>query len=1084
MKLFTRLMLVLAILLSTASAAIAREVKGTVTDTSDEPLIGVSVVPGNSKTGVSTDIDGNFAIVVPNGAVTLKFSYVGYTEKTVNVGADENNIRVVLEESSTMLEETVVIGYGTQKKVNLTGAVASIDGAKFEDRTGGSVTNMLQGSVAGLNVSVTNGRPGTSGSLNIRGTTSINSAGPLVLIDGSVGEINDLNPNDIDNISVIKDASAAAVYGARAAFGVVLITTKSGQEKDGKATVRYSGRFGWTAPTTSTDYETRGYWHVYTVNEFFRAAQDTPYWFYDDYDMMQLLARVNDKTEHPDRPWVIESNRKGRNQYYYYGNYDWYHTLFRDSRPQQQHNISVSGGNKAVRYFLSGGFDRQEGMLKVIPDVYKKYNMRSKIDVNINKWVSLSNNTSFFGSTYDYQGRTGIDATLGYVGRHALSCVPIVNPDGTHIRDTPYSDYAVGNSRHSEIIDGKHPNVDKKTDFTTTFRLNINPIKQLTITGDFTYRFYQTRNQNRGNNVEFSTYPGEILVWNSGAGLNDLRESINTTNYYAVNAFATYKETFANDHNLTVMAGYNYERRNVVNRGMSAENLISEDLTDFNLVGVNDKGDKISDVTGSQNQYALEGIFGRINYDYKGKYLLELSGRYDGTSRFGKGHRWGFFPSGSLGWRFTEESFMAPTRNWLSNGKVRLSYGELGNQNVSSYYTFLRLITNHNFDSYTFDGSTKGAYTSLGDPIASDMTWETSKQWDLGLDLGFLNNRLNFTGDLYIRDTKDMLTDGVALPSVYGADPPQMNTADLRTKGYEASISWNDNFQLFGHPFSYSVGFNISDYRSEITRYDNPSKTFAKDYYEGMRIGEIWGYRFDGLFQTTEEALEYASKVDLSDVTTTRNKGGWQAGDVKFVDLNGDNKISVGANTVDDPGDRTILGNSLASLQYGFNASFRYFGFDVSAFFQGTGNHYWYPTGQCMPFWGAYSFSYVSFLRSDFRDLIWSEDNPDAYFPRPMAYAATGGNLAQVNDRYLQNLRYLRFKNLTIGYTLPQKWTKKAYIEKLRVYFTGENLHYWSPLKKHTKWLDPESAYSRSEQNNNLAYTFPKTYMFGIDITF
>ncbi len=1084
MKLFTRLVLVFAILLSTASAAIAREVKGTVVDTSDEPLIGVSVVPGSSKTGVSTDIDGNFAIVVPNGAVTLKFSYVGYSEKTVNVGAGENNIRVVLEESSTMLEETVVIGYGVQKKVNLTGAVASVDGAKFEDRTGGSVTNMLQGSVAGLNVSVTNGRPGTSGSLNIRGTTSINSAGPLVLIDGSVGEINDLNPNDIDNISVIKDASAAAVYGARAAFGVVLITTKSGQEKDGKATVRYSGRFGWTEPTTSTDYETRGYWHVYTVNEFFRAAQDTPYWKYDDYDMLQLLARVNDKTENPERPWVIESNRKGRNQYYYYGNYDWYHTLFRDNRPQQQHNISVSGGNKTVRYFLSGSFDRQEGMLKVIPDIYKKYNMRSKIDVNINKWVSLSNNTSFFGSTYDYQGRTDIDNTLGYVGRHALSCVPIVNPDGTHIRDTPYSDYAVGNSRHSEIIDGKHPNVDKKTDFTTTFRLNIKPIKQLTITGDFTYRFYQSRNQNRGNNVEFSTYPGEILVWDSGAGLNDLRESINTTNYYAVNAFATYKETFANDHNLTVMAGYNYERRNVVNRGMSAENLISEDLTDFNLVGVNENGDKISDVTGSQNQYALEGIFGRINYDYKGKYLLELSGRYDGTSRFGKGHRWGFFPSGSLGWRFTEESFMAPTRNWLSNGKVRLSYGELGNQNVSSYYTFLRLITSHTFDSFTFDGANKAAYTSLGAPIASDMTWETSKQWDLGLDLGFFNNRLNFTGDLYIRDTKDMLTDGIALPSVYGADPPQMNTADLRTKGYEAAISWNDNIQLFGQPFSYSIGFNISDYRSEITRYDNPTKSFVKDYYEGMRIGEIWGYRFDGLFQTTEEALEYASKVDLSDVTTTRNKGGWQAGDVKFVDLNGDNKISVGANTVDDPGDRTILGNSLASLQYGFNASFRYFGFDVSAFFQGTGNHYWYPTGQCMPFWGAYSYSYVSFLRSDFRDLIWSEDNPDAYFPRPMAYAATGGNLAQVNDRYLQNLRYLRFKNLTIGYTLPQKWTKKAYIEKLRVYFTGENLHYWSPLKKHTKWLDPESAYSRSGQNNNLAYTFPKTYMFGIDITF
>ena len=292
MKLFTRLMLVLAILLSTTSAAFAREVKGNVVDTTDEPLIGVSVTAGQSKTGVSTDIDGNFTITVPNGPVTLKFSYVGYNEQTVNVAADQSEVKVILEESSTMLEETVVIGYGVQKKVNLTGAVATVDGAKFEDRTGGSVTNMLQGAVAGLNVSVTNGRPGTSGSLNIRGTTSINSTEPLVLIDGSVGEINDLNPNDIDNISVIKDSSAAAVYGARAAFGVILITTKNGQEKDGKATVRYSGRFGWTKPTTSTEYETRGYWSVYTTNEFFMADSGQPYWQYSDYDILPRQLRL------------------------------------------------------------------------------------------------------------------------------------------------------------------------------------------------------------------------------------------------------------------------------------------------------------------------------------------------------------------------------------------------------------------------------------------------------------------------------------------------------------------------------------------------------------------------------------------------------------------------------------------------------------------------------------------------------------------------------------------------------------------------------------------------------------------------
>ena len=1078
-------MLLFAVLLSTAWSAYARQVKGTVVDAADEPLIGVSVTEDKSKAAVITDIDGNFTITVPDAAVTLRFSYIGYTEEKVNVPATQNTVNVVMKSSTSELDEVVVVGYGVQKKVNLTGAVASVDGAKFEDRTGGSVTNMLQGSVAGLNVSVTNGRPGTSGTLNIRGTTSINSAGPLVLIDGSIGDINDLNPNDIDNISIIKDASAAAVYGARAAFGVVLVTTKSGKEADGKATVRYGGRFGWVKSTTSDEFEHRGYWHTYTVNEFFTADSGQPYVKYDDYDMQQLLARVNDETENPDRPWVVESDRSGRNQWYYYGNYDWYHTLFQTTRPTQEHNISISGGNKAVRYFVSGGYNKHEGMLKVIPDVYRKYNMRSKIDFNINKWITMSNNTAFMGSTYDYQGRSSVDGTLGYLGRHAISIFPLVNPDGSNIRDTPYVGYAIGNSRHSEIIDGRHPNRDRRTDFTTTFRLNITPIKQLTVTGDFTYRYLNVNYMNRGNNLTFRMYPGEELrVWDSGAGTNDLRESQRTTNYYSVNAFATYRDTFADAHNLTVMAGYNYERRNYIRRDMSAENLISEDLTDFNLVGVNSSGDKITDITGEQNQYAIQGIFGRINYDYKGRYLLELSGRYDGTSRFGRGHRWGFFPSGSLGWRFSEEEFMENIHDWFSNGKIRLSYGELGNQNVSSYYTFLRNVTNHTFASYTFDGSNKAVYTSLDDPIASDMTWETAKQWDLGLDLGFFNNRLNFTGDLYIRDTKNMLTDGVALPSVYGATPPQMNSADLRTKGYEAAISWNDNIELFGHPFSYNVGFNISDYRSHITRYDNPNKSFAKAYYEGQRIGEIWGFHVDGFFKTTEEAQQYASEVDLGYVTK-RVTGGWQAGDIKYLDTNGDGKIGLGQNTVDDPGDRRVLGNSLASLQYGITAGFQYFGFDASVFFQGTGNHYWYPTGQNMAFWGAYSYSYCSFLRADFRDLVWSEDNPDSYFPRPMAYAATSGTLSFVNDRYLQNLRYLRLKNLTIGYTLPAKWTKKAYIEKFRVFFTGENLQYWSPLKKNSKWLDPEGAYSHgNNQNDNLTYTFPKTFTLGIDITF
>lgn len=377
-----------------------------------------------------------------------------------------------------------------------------------------------------------------------------------------------------------------------------------------------------------------------------------------------------------------------------------------------------------------------------------------------------------------------------------------------------------------------------------------------------------------------------------------------------------------------------------------------------------------------------------------------------------------------------------------------------------------------------------GRYSSLGAPVASDLTWETAEQWDLGLDLSMFNNRLSFTGDVYIRDTKNMLTDGKALPAVYGADSPKMNAANLRTKGYELTVNWRDQFQLAGKPFSYNVGFNLSDYKSIITKYDNPEKSLSMDYYEGMEIGEIWGFKTDGFFKTTEEAQAYAKEVDLS-YSSSRLTGGWQAGDLKFLDTNGDGVWGLGSNTVDEPGDRTILGNSLPSLSYGFNAGFQWYGFDVSVFFQGTGNHYWYPHGQSMPFWGCYSYPYLSYLPMNFIDKVWSEDNPDAYFPRARAYSASGGYLSKVNDRYLQNLRYLRLKNLTVGYTIPTTLTSKIGIDQIRVYFSGENLCYWSPLKKNTLYVDPEAAFSRnSDVDNNAFYPWARTFMFGIDITF
>ena len=1087
MNILKSVVLFLILLLAGSSMVLSaqnRSISGKVFDTNEEPLIGVTVTIENTTIGAITDIDGAFTLQVPEGKVVLNVSYVGFVPQKVTVASGQSNVTVRLSEDAVLLNEVVVVGYGKQKKVNLTGAVASVGGEELENRVTKSLSSMLQGTVAGLNVTTSSGVPGSSASINVRGITSIHESEPLVLIDGAVGDIDRVNPNDVESISVIKDASAAAIYGARAAFGVILVTTQSGAAKDGKATVRYSGRFGWQAPTTSTDYETTGYWSVYTINQFWQANSGTLYVDYTDQDMQELWNRVNDKTEHPDRPWVVEDVRNGRNQWVYYGNYDWWHSLYRDNRPMQQHNVSISGGKDDVKYFVSGSYDKQTGILRENPDIYRKYNLRSKIDFRINEWLTMSNNTSFYSSQYSYLGDGDVENTLAYSARHALACFPQKNPDGSWLYSTPYLNYKVANGRHILLGENSHRNVERSTDFTNTTRLVYAPIRELSFTGDFTYRQYQSRNTSRSNVMYYREYPdGELLSYATGAGANRLDEAVNTNQYYSTNIFGTYDDTFNQAHHLSVVGGMNYEAWKNKNISAYGENLVSTDLDDLDLVGQNAEGATITGVGGGQNEYALLGIFGRINYDYKSRYLFEVSGRYDGTSRFASGSRWGFFPSASAGWRISEESFFQPVRQWIDNLKVRGSFGSLGNQNISSYYSFARLISISSL-GYTFgEGSVLPKYSSLSAPIASGMTWETAQQWDFGFDLTMLGNRLNLTVDGYIRDTKDMLTDGVDLPGVYGADLPDMNAADLRTKGYEITLNWRDRLTLGNKPFEYSVGLNLSGYKSVITKYDNENKTFAKDYYEGMEIGEIWGYVTDGLFQTDEEAKAYAEKVDLSYVLKGQT-GGWQAGDVKFVDLDGDGKVGIGSNNVDNPGDRKILGNSLPSFSYGISASAQWNGFDVSAFFQGTGNHYWYPAGQSMPFWGPYSYPYLSFLQKDFLADVWTAENTDAYFPRAMAYSASGGVLSNVNDRYLQNLRYLRFKNLTVGYTLPQSWTGKARIESVRIYFTGENLCYWSPLKKHSRYVDPEAAIDRSDAYNNAYYPWQKSFLFGIDVTF
>jgi TonB-linked SusC/RagA family outer membrane protein len=491
LKTFAVSLILIAVSLS--ASAQKRTVTGTVLDEQQAPIIGAAVMLQGTSTGAVTDLDGTFSLQVPKGDVVLNVTCIGYETADITVQAIQDVVKIVLKEDAMMIDETVVVGYGTQKKVNLTGAITAVDQKALEDRVSPNLTSMLQGAVPGLNITTSSGNPGSTGSFNIRGTGSINGGSPLVLIDGSEGEIDRVNPNDVESISVIKDASAAAVYGARAAFGVILVTTKKGSDTDdGNPTVRYSGRFGWEQPTTSTDYETTGYWSAYIHNMFWKADDAASVYInYNDQDMQQLLLRINDKTEHPDRPWVVQQYRNGKDQYVYYGNTDWWHELFNDQHPVQQHNISVSGGSKKVKYFLSGGFNRQTGIIKARPDVFQKVNLRSKIDFTVNKYIKMSNNTSFYSSVYDYPGVSNVQNAIAYAANHGLACFTPKNPDGTWVYGTDFLGYKVANGRHAIYGNDKNINLDRKMDFANTTEIRINPIKELTITANYTYRFHQ-----------------------------------------------------------------------------------------------------------------------------------------------------------------------------------------------------------------------------------------------------------------------------------------------------------------------------------------------------------------------------------------------------------------------------------------------------------------------------------------------------------------------------------------------------------------------------------------------------------------
>lgn len=515
-----------------------RTLSGQVNDASGLPVPGAAVTIAGQSGGTVTDGSGKFSLSAPVGDLTVTVQCLGYVDKSQAVSATSGHIDIILDENTLSIEETVVVGYGVQKKVNLTGAISTVSSDNLENRTSPTLTHMLQGSVPGLNVTTSSGRPGNSASINIRGINSINGGNPLVLIDGADGDLSRVNPADVESVSVIKDASAAAIYGARASFGVILVTTKNGSVADGTATVRVNSRIGWEEPTTSTNYETRGYYSVYLNDLFYSAHNGTNYSFYTQTDMQELWARVNDKTENPARPWVMIDQRDGKDTYVYYANTDWYHELFRDRRPNQQHSVSLSGGNSHVKYFLSGSYNREEGIFRRNTDKLDKYSFRSKISFDINKWLNLSNNTSYYKSRYRYPGPSDVNTAFSLMTVHALASYPAHNPDGTSIGFTSFANNNYVMDGLLTILDNpNNKNEDNNDNLSTITELTIKPSKSLEIRANFTYAFNQYRYMNRATNTEYSRYPG-VLVTNSRS-IDNLKEKSETQHYYATNIYAT-----------------------------------------------------------------------------------------------------------------------------------------------------------------------------------------------------------------------------------------------------------------------------------------------------------------------------------------------------------------------------------------------------------------------------------------------------------------------------------------------------------------------------------------------------------------
>lgn len=1057
------------------------KVTGVVKDVAGETVIGASVIEkGSAGNGTITDLEGNFLLNVSPKA-TLIISYIGYATQEVPVNG-KSFLNVELKEDSKTLDEVVVVGFGTQKKVNLTGSVGTVAAEALESRPVANAVQALQGLIPGLNITTNGGALDKNMELNVRGTGTIGegtSGSPLVLIDGMEGDLNTINPQDIANISVLKDAAASSIYGSRAPFGVILITTKTG--KAGKSIVNYNNSFRFSNPINLPEMM-----DSYTFANYFNAGARNTGWgnqFTDDI-MQKMLdyqageisggidASSNGQWGKPD----FDPFLKG------YANTDWYGEIFKKSTFSQEHNFSMSGGSEKVTYYASVNYLGQGGLLNFGGDNMNRFNANAKINATLTSWLKFNYGVRFTRTDHDRPSSFN-DGFYEKLGRQTWPNLPIYDPNGYFFDgngDTPIMKLELGGDRTTQTDQMYHQ---------AAFVLE--PIKNWVTNIEFNYRTNTVDVRETSLPYYNHDVDGNVLNTNSSSSIY---QSYQKENYLNLNVFSEYFYSLNEEHNFKVMVGFQAEEMDQSYFSAKKYGLILDELPEFDLsTGLDGAGkDQATEANGYRNSWSNAGFFGRVNYDYKGRYLAEVNMRYDGSSRFRADNRWSLFPSFSLGWNIARESFWEPLTEVVNTLKVRGSYGELGNQNTTVWYPTYQVVEFKTSDGGWLQDGVKPNLAKTPGLISQALTWETVRTWNVGLDWGLFNNRLTGGFDVYTRYTDNMVGPSPELPYVLGTAVPKTNNCDLKTVGWELSLGWNDRMR---NGLGYGVKLMLSDAQTTIESYPGNPTNNVWGYRKGGKLGEIWGFETVGIAKSQEEMD--AHLLALGDGGQNAIGSKWGAGDIMYRNLDGKPGITKGSETMDDHGDLKVIGNNTPRYQFGIDLSADWKGLDIRAFFQGVMKRdYWQGSNM---FWGCVEDMWWSAGLNAHGDYFRPEPtglnneipaNLDSYYPRPIFSWDSNGPAKnhQNQSRYLQDASYIRLKNLQVGYTLPTAVISKISLSKCRIYVSGENLWTGTSL---SELFDPETisgGNTNSDANSFIkgggnAYPLSRTFSFGISLT-